>query len=468
MTRNRTYLHFVRQLLDYMVIIFSFVIASYYSTAQVVILKGNQLNEIFLLLTLFFTWYFSTSYTNLYDEFRSRNFSFELIILLKNIFIQFIAVIVLIFMIKEINYSRLFVFYYIFFLFILLLNQKYLLKQFLKYLRRKGRNIRSILIIGAGKIGQQFYTSIIENPHFGYSVIGFLDDSKISFTDGIYLGPINSLKNILRENSIDNVIVALPNYATDKIRQVIHTCRLNGTEVRIIPDYFKFVTSNYSLSLFGKFPIVAVNEEKINHYFSRLIKRMFDLFFSSLVIILLLSWLFPIIALIIKLDSKGPVIFKQERWGRNNHRFLIYKFRTMVCNSKNVDENGSYVQAAPNDPRTTRIGKFLRKTNIDELLQFINVFNGQMSVVGPRPHPTPLNKEAIEIIDCYLTRHLVKPGITGWAQVNGFRGETRNRTKMVKRVEFDIWYIENWSFWLDLQIIFLTIWRMLKGDPNAY
>ncbi|NMB82290.1 MAG: hypothetical protein GYA14_10775, partial [Ignavibacteria bacterium] len=368
MIRHRTYLHFSRQLLDYLLIIISFIISGYFSTTDILFFKQNQLNELFLMLTLIITWYLSSSYTKLYDEFRSRNFSFEMIILFKNILIQLISVIVIIFVIKEIKYSRLFVLYYIFSLFILLLTQKYLLNQFLKYLRLQGRNVRSILIIGAGKVGQQFYNSIIENPHFGYNVMGFLDDSRVNFSNGLYLGPVDSLKNILRENSIDNVIVALPNYASDKIRQVIHTCRLNGTAVRIIPDYFKFVTPHYSFSMFGRFPIIAVNEEKIDNYYSRFMKRLFDLIFSFLVIILLLSWLFPLIALIIKLDSKGPVIFKQERWGRNNRRFLVYKFRTMVCSSKDVDENGSYQQATPGDPRTTRIGKFLRKTNIDELL----------------------------------------------------------------------------------------------------
>ncbi|HNB57005.1 MAG TPA: sugar transferase, partial [bacterium] len=162
------------------------------------------------------------------------------------------------------------------------------------------------------------------------------------------------------------------------------------------------------------------------------------------------------------------VFFKQERWGRQNKKIICYKFRTMISQSRDVDDSGKYQQATQDDPRITPLGRFLRKTNLDELPQFWNVLMGQMSVVGPRPHPTPLNMESKEVIENYMLRHLVKPGITGWAQVNGYRGETRDPELMQKRVNHDIWYIENWSFWLDIQIIFLTVWQMIKYDTKGY
>ena len=179
-------------------------------------------------------------------------------------------------------------------------------------------------------------------------------------------------------------------------------------------------------------------------------------------------WLWPLIALAIKLTSPGPVFFRQERWGRGNKRIICYKFRTMRNDSRDVDKNGRYQQTQRDDPRITRVGRFLRKSNLDELPQFINVLLGDMSLVGPRPHPTPLNQESKDDIPYYLVRHMVKPGITGWAQVNGLRGETRDLMLMRQRVDHDIWYIENWSFWLDIQIVLMTVWRMLRGDPNAY
>jgi putative colanic acid biosynthesis UDP-glucose lipid carrier transferase len=178
--------------------------------------------------------------------------------------------------------------------------------------------------------------------------------------------------------------------------------------------------------------------------------------------------LFPLIGILIKLDSKGPILFKQERWGKNNKKFNVYKFRSMTIKSRDTDKKGRYIQARKGDPRITRVGRLLRKSNLDELPQFINVLKGEMSIVGPRPHPIPLNLESKDKVRYYMLRHLVKSGITGWAQVNGLRGEIRSTEEMQKRVDYDLWYIENWSFYLDMQIIASTVFKMFKGDPNAY
>lgn len=468
MIRNRTYLLFFRQFFDYLMILMSFLLAVYLTKNPLEVIFSFSSNEVLLLLLLLIAWFVSANATKLYEEFRSRNFTYELIIVLRSILGQFVVSIVLIFLIKEIPYSRLFVFYYIFNLFLLLFLEKYFFRRILIWLRRKGRNLRTILIIGAGKVGKRFYETVKDSPHFGYKVIGFLDDFEIPMSNGLYLGPINNLENVILNKDIDNVIVTLPNYATERIQEVINLCELNGKEVRIIPDYFRFSSSKFSLSMFGPFPVVAVKNEKIDQLVWRLIKRLFDLSFSIIVMIFILSWLFPLVGLFIKLDSKGPIIFKQERWGRGNRKFLLYKFRSMCSNSSDTDLNGKYQQAQPDDPRLTRFGKILRKTNLDEFLQFINVLKGEMSVVGPRPHPTPLNIESRERISNYLMRNFVKPGVTGWAQVNGLRGETSDIKQMEKRVEYDLWYINNWSILLDIQIILMTIWYMIKGDPNAY
>jgi putative colanic acid biosynthesis UDP-glucose lipid carrier transferase len=199
---------------------------------------------------------------------------------------------------------------------------------------------------------------------------------------------------------------------------------------------------------------------------NRFFKRSFDIIFSLLVIILLLSWLTPLMALLIKLSSHGPVFFMQERWGLNNKKILCFKFRTMYHNGHHATE--PFRQAAKEDDRVTPLGRFLRKTSLDELPQFFNVLKGDMSVVGPRPHPIPLSMESKDVVQHYMMRHLVKPGITGWAQVNGSRGEVQSSVQMHHRVVFDLWYIENWSFWLDCQIIFQTIVNLIKGDEKAY
>ena len=215
-------------------------------------------------------------------------------------------------------------------------------------------------------------------------------------------------------------------------------------------------------------PTISVIDLPLDQWQNKLVKRTFDILFSLLVFFTIGILLFPLIALFVKLSSKGSVFFKQERWGLNNQRIICYKFRTMYFQSSEVDANGKYQQAKENDPRITLIGKFLRKTNLDELPQFLNVLLGNMSVVGPRPHPTPLNIESMHTIDNYMLRHIVLPGISGWAQVNGCRGETRTALDMQKRVDFDLYYIHRWTFWLDCQIVLQTIINLFRGDQNAY
>ncbi|MBN8837265.1 MAG: sugar transferase [Sphingobacteriia bacterium] len=197
-------------------------------------------------------------------------------------------------------------------------------------------------------------------------------------------------------------------------------------------------------------------------------KRLLDLSFAFLLLFFVFSWLFPLIAILIRLTSKGPVFFIQSRSGCNGQIINCYKFRTMVYTSQDVCDNGMYLQATPDDFRVTLFGKFLRKTSLDELPQIWNVLMGEMSLVGPRPHPLPLDKECEDTIENYKLRYLVKPGITGWAQVNGARGGTQTIGAMQRRIDLDIWYIQHWSFKLDLKIVLLTFWKLIKGDQNAY
>lgn len=468
MTNYRPALHIFRIIADSLIIAAVFYLADYFTGRYSSTDQLPGIKETVMLLLLLVTWFFSSNATKLYDEFRSRNFSYELVIVMKNVGVQLIASIVLIFVIKEISYSRIFVFYNTLFLTLFLLIEKYALYKVLIKLRSKGRNLRTILIVGAGELGKKFYNTINKNKHFGYRVLGFLDDAIIPELNGVYLGKIDRLQEVLKTNQVDNVMVALPDYASEKIEDVLQVCGIHSTRVKLIPDYFRFSTPKYSATMFAQYPVISVREEKINEIHWRFWKRGMDIVISGLVILIVFPWLLPLLGIIIKIDSKGPVFFKQIRWGRDNKRFTAYKLRSMVCTSTDTDENGKYVQASISDPRVTRAGKIMRKLNIDELPQFINVLKGDMSVVGPRPHPEPLNLESNKKIPYYMMRHFVKPGLTGWAQVNGYRGETKEPDAMKKRVEYDLWYIENWSIWLDVQIMFLTIWIMLKGNPNAY
>ena len=358
--------------------------------------------------------------------------------------------------------------FYIVLISILLPIEKIVHKRLMDFFYKKPRNIKRIIIIGAGKIGTEF-VEVIKHQQSGYEVVGFLDDQRKSDLNGLYLGSLSKLDDYITNNpeSIDEVLVALPNSANEKIKIIARTVNKHPIKLRIIPAYHELINSQYSISIFNGFPMISNRYAPLDDIHLRWMKRLFDIIFSSLILICICSWLFPIIALAIKLTSKGPVFYIQERWGRKNKKINCYKFRSMYVNNE-VETVTQFKQACKNDPRITKVGLFIRKTSLDEFPQFLNVFFGEMSCVGPRPHPTPLNLQSKEVIDNYLVRHLIKPGITGWAQVNGYRGETSDPALMRARVKYDIWYIENWALFLDIKIIFLTFWNIVAGDKNAF
>jgi len=451
---------------DLILIIIAFVIAEILSPPHEIEIFSSE--YFILILILMIVWVFYSRSVGLYQDFSTTKFRSELFLLSRNILVQFFSGILALFFIKNIILSRRFIIFYSVVLAFLLLSERLLIRYYLKKIRKFSDNPRRILIVGAGKVGRSLYNLISSDLYTTSSIIGFLDDKPQPDLGAAYLGNLENLCNLLEIGKADEVYIALPTRAMEKIEYIINTCRLFPVQIHLVPDYFKYTSHPLSYSLLGNLPIFNLRYNPINEFPFTMYKRLFDIMFSGIVILLVLSWLIPIIGLIIKITSPGPIFFIQERWGRGNRKFKVLKFRTMIPESKDIDDNGDYQQAKKNDPRVTRFGQFLRKTNLDEFPQFINVFLGQMSIVGPRPHPTPLNIDSKNKIENYLVRHLVKPGITGWAQVNGFRGETETIEKMKKRVEYDLWYIENWTFSLDIQIIFLTIWQMLKGDKNAY
>jgi Undecaprenyl-phosphate glucose phosphotransferase len=232
---------------------------------------------------------------------------------------------------------------------------------------------------------------------------------------------------------------------------------------KVVPDFRGFIFKRVNIDFFNDVPVITLREEPLTDFINRFTKRVFDLIFSLLTIVFVLSWLYPIIAVLIKLSSKGPVLFKQSRSGVSNEEFLCYKFRSMT-----MSDEADTKQATKGDVRITKIGAFLRKSSLDEFPQFFNVFMGDMSIVGPRPHMLKHTEEYSALIQKYMVRQLVKPGITGAAQVKGYRGETKELEDMEGRVRLDVWYIENWSLSLDINIIFHTVWNAFKGDEKAY
>ncbi len=326
--------------------------------------------------------------------------------------------------------------------------------------------VKDLVIVGEGPAVEEIFQYCQDQTVRGYRFRGVFHDKPLT---GILadhqLGGIEAAKVFAVQNRIDILYCALPASYREEITELMEFCERNTIRFRVIPnaDSFVPVVKTTDLTFHGAVPVSRIRKEPLERRGSRAFKRAFDLTFSVLVIALVFSWLFPILAILIKLSSKGPVFFKQTRLGEGKKKFSCYKFRSMRMN-----DQADSKQATKDDPRVTRIGAFLRRSNLDEMPQFFNVLLGQMSVVGPRPHPLKLNDQFRDIIDKYMVRHFVRPGITGWAQVNGFRGETRTPELMEKRVELDIWYLENWSFLLDLKIVVKTVTNMLKKDEMAY
>jgi putative colanic acid biosynthesis UDP-glucose lipid carrier transferase len=335
-------------------------------------------------------------------------------------------------------------------------------------IRKSGRTLlfesRNVVVVGFGKTGKELCDFFDHNPDRGYKLAGFFDDDADSVKGNpLYIGPTANCVNFLLTHEIDEIFCTLKISETNKIHQLLVYADKHLIRFKFVPEYYDYGIKELLIESFGHIPIISVRPEPQESILNRFFKRAFDTLFSLFVIVFILSWVFPILAILITLGSKGPVFFKQLRSGRDNQPFMCYKFRSMRLNSEADNK-----QATPSDRRVTKIGAFMRRTSIDELPQFFNVLIGNMSTVGPRPHMLNHTKQYAQLIDRYMVRHFLKPGITGWAQVQGLRGETRTTESMQKRVESDVWYLENWSFLLDLKIIFLTIWNSVKGDENAF
>jgi len=414
-------------------------------------------------------WFVSGRAVGLYKDFRATSFSYEWTVFLKTLIVySLLASFLFSQILKEYPFELKSLFLQCSLIFIVIPIQKIIVRLIFKYIRKSKQVSRKVLIVGAGDNGLNFYNQYVKGNNYGYSLTGFIDDNVNPSINGHYLGKTADIATIVANYELDDIVVTLPIDNESQLDKIVTVGEKEGKRVRIVPYYQRFGSGRIHVGTLGTLPIITLRSLPLDIIDNKIYKRVFDLIFAGLVTILILSWLIPIISLVIKFTSRGPVFFKQERWGLNNKPIVCYKFRTMVHTSKDIDEGGNYQQARKNDPRITGIGKFLRKTSLDELPQFFNVLLGSMSVIGPRPHPVPLNIQSKGSVENYMMRHWVKPGITGWAQVNGFRGETRKPYLMQKRVEFDVWYMENWTFWLDLQIILQTVVNMFKSEDNAY
>lgn len=467
MTKPYEIYHNIRFIIDAPILFICLWAAQNFSGAYV---PKNQSVYFYLFFLLSVaSWYLAAQISKLYSDLRTNKFSEEIIYICFTILIHTIFLTSLLFFFKEsIQFKNDFLLIYFGLLFSIIVVSKYIFRKYLHSIIYKGKMQEKILLIGSTPAAMNFYETINSHIYYGYKCLGFLDDQTDKLNGCTYLGKIEALPKVIEELAIDEVIIALPNSAHEQIKYSVETCDLYVKRVRIIPDLYFYTSSNIQINTIGLLPVINLRSLPQDRYYNKILKRTFDIFFSTAFFFLIGWWLFPIVAFLIKITTPGPVFFKQERWGLNNERIICYKFRTMKHGSPQLDKNGNFLQSTRNDNRITKLGKYMRKFNIDEYPQFWNVFLGNMSVVGPRPHVTPLNLSSIKEVEHYLHRHLVKPGITGWAQVNGCRGETLTTNDMQNRVNYDLYYINRWTFRLDCWIILQTVVNMLKGDDNAY
>lgn len=335
-------------------------------------------------------------------------------------------------------------------------------RHILKTIRRHGRNFVRVVIVGSNRTAHRLYDTMTADPGYGYEIIGFFDDQPLEGMPGKYIGKIADLGPYLKEHAIDEVYFTLSGEMAESLTDVVKITDDNVCQFFYVPQISQYVNSGYELHNIGTMPVLSLRHNPLKNPVNQAIKRTFDIAFSSAFLIVSPIIFIPV-AIAIKASSPGPVFFKQKRTGYMGRSFNCLKFRTMKVNS-----NADKAQATKDDPRKTHVGDFLRRTSLDELPQFINVFLGDMSIVGPRPHMLKHTEDYTRIIDQYMVRHVVKPGITGWAQVNGYRGLTDQLWKMEKRVEYDVWYIEHWNMFLDIKIIARTIMNAVHGEKNAF
>jgi Undecaprenyl-phosphate glucose phosphotransferase len=357
---------------------------------------------------------------------------------------------------REYEFSRIIPVYFSVVSLVLIFLSRYMIRAFLRYLRLKGRNVRRVVIAGKNKAGEELKSILENHSEFGYVVCGFLENRRKSPN---IIGTYKNIHKIIKKHQIDEVILVQTEKNMQDLLEIIKYCDKEGVKLRMVPNYTELITHRATIDDVGGIPILNFDDIPLFKPQNILLKRTFDTAFA-LTVLLLFSPLFLLIALLIKLTSKGPIFYAQERLGVDNKAFNMLKFRTMYIDAE--DKTGP-IWATKNDERCTPLGRILRSTSMDELPQFINVLKGNMSVVGPRPERPYFAHKFKEQVPDYMRRHMVKSGITGWAQICGLRGNT----DINARIEADLYYIENWSFFFDLWIILLTPFRGMI-NKNAY
>ena len=463
---NQHFLNRLHVVLDAIVLIISYILAWYLRFKSGIFeidpwflsLRAYMMALIFIVPGYLLLYYLF----HLYVPKRMRGRRLEAWNILQANTIALLALILIFYLRPPSAFSRLmiFIFYALnIFLEVLMRN---VIRYGLRKMRSKGYNQKHILLIGYSRSAEEYIDRIRQNPEWGYNVRGILADNVQRGTEykGVkVLGRIDNLEIVLPENKLDEIVITLGLAEYHKLERIVKMCEKSGVHTKFVPDYNKVIPSRAYTEDIQGLPVVNIRRVPLNDPLNRWMKRIVDIF-GSIVAIILFSPVMLAVSVIIKATSPGPLIFVQERVGLHNRPFKMYKFRSMVVQSEETEKGEWTTQ---NDPRVTAVGKFIRKTSIDELPQLFNVLKGSMSLVGPRPERPQFVEKFKEEIPRYMIKHQVRPGMTGWAQVNGYRGDT----SIYKRIEHDLYYIENWTLGLDIKIIILTFFKGFI-NKNAY
>lgn len=462
---NQKYFNRLHVLIDAFVIAMSYAFAFYFKfmsgllESYLVLSISEYFEALLFIIPGYLILY---SLFNLYTSKRVSSRSDELLNIIKANTVGLLCVMVALYIFKLTHYSRsmILIFYMVNIVFETFVRN--IIRYLLRYMRKKGYNKKYVLLVGYSRAAEEYIDRIHANPQWGYVVRGILDDKIPSGTmyRGVkVVGRIDNLLIILPENKMDEIAITLSLENYGRLEEIVGLCEKSGVHTKFIPDYNSVIPSKpYTEDLLG-LPVINIRHVPLSNTLNAIIKRTMDIV-GSLLAIVIFSPVMLVSALAVRFSGKGPVIYKQERIGLHNKSFKIYKFRTMVVDRPVKADKEWTVK---DDPRVTKVGKFLRKTSIDELPQLFNILKGDMSMVGPRPEQPQFVEQFKEEIPRYMIKHQVRPGLTGWAQINGYRGDTSIR----KRIEYDLFYIENWNMAFDIKIMFLTIFKGFI-NKNAY
>ena len=464
--QNQQIFNILLGVLDIMVISFALVLA-WYIRFETQIFGFNDsiwaftyyLMPLLIILPTYILLYYTFG---LYDPQRTKSITSEAINIVKVNFIGLLILVTVLFVVNISDYSRYMLAMFAIFSTTFSIIERFILRKSLRYIRSRGYNIKYILVIGAGELGEKFASKIKANEYVGYNLIGFLDDNmeKNSVVAGSkVMGEIDDLENVILNNQIDRIVITISPRHSLLLEHIIDTCEKYGVKAEIVPDYYRYFPAKPYIDMIDNIPLINIRYVPLDNSFNKGIKRISDIILA-IIGILLLSPLMIFTAVMVKKSSPGPIIFKQDRVGLHRNTFKMYKFRSMKVQS---DDEELTQWTTEDDPRKTKFGSFIRKTSIDELPQLFNILKGDMSLIGPRPERPLFVEKFRDEVPHYMIKHHVRPGMTGWAQVNGWRGDT----SIKKRIEYDLYYVENWTLSLDVKI-FLRTFATGFTSSNAY